>query len=148
MELSNRKSRFRSATMMPAAPRETVVISAQQPAHVRAHPRNPDGCEIALANCASQRITVTSLNQPSTRAQTLVETSADRMSGCTEATACSGDQVHVHPSLADRCTVVLITSPTIIHPDTYMLEEVACSLVLAPGLDACPKIIVADGFKV
>jgi hypothetical protein len=51
-------------------------------------------------------------------------------------------------SWVNRCTIVFITSPAVVHPETYMLEEVACSLALAPGLDGCPKIIIADGFKV
>jgi hypothetical protein len=45
-------------------------------------------------------------------------------------------------------TVIMTTSPIPSNPCTAMLEAVAESLSLVPGLEDCPKIVVCDGVKV
>jgi len=49
--------------------------------------------------------------------------------------------------LAALLTVVLVTSPTPSNPSTALLELVLGSLALVPGLCACRKIIVCDGYR-
>jgi hypothetical protein len=50
--------------------------------------------------------------------------------------------------LRDRLTVVVTTSPVPSNPSTAMIEELFQSFAMCPGLSACRKIIVCDGFNV
>eukprot|EP00667_Euglena_gracilis_P019668 EG_transcript_21107 len=50
--------------------------------------------------------------------------------------------------LGERLSVVIVSSPTRSNPATDMLQEVVASLALGPGLAACPKVVVFDGYRV
>ena len=50
--------------------------------------------------------------------------------------------------LSERVTILFITSPSFGNPAVRLIEEVACSLSLVPGLTQCAKLIIADGIKV
>ena len=47
-----------------------------------------------------------------------------------------------------RLTIVLVTSPIPSHPSTELIDQVIQSFDLVEGLEACPLIIVADGFQI
>ncbi|CAE8646154.1 unnamed protein product, partial [Polarella glacialis] len=51
-------------------------------------------------------------------------------------------------SLADKVSVVLVTSPVGSHPSTQLVEGVISSFDLVAGLSDCPLLVVADGVKV
>ena len=51
-------------------------------------------------------------------------------------------------ALEDQLTVVIVSSPTFLHPSTTLVERVVTSFSCIDGLDKCPVIIVLDGFVI
>lgn len=49
--------------------------------------------------------------------------------------------------IEDRLSIVVVTSPLALNPDTRLIDAVINSFNLVHGLQECPLIIVADGVK-
>lgn len=50
--------------------------------------------------------------------------------------------------LSKKITVIIVSSYSPFHPDTYLIDSVIDSLRFFPGLCECSKIIVLDGYSV
>ncbi|CAD7972132.1 unnamed protein product, partial [Amoebophrya sp. A120] len=59
--------------------------------------------------------------------------------------SCSASSSEEEIDLSERLSIVLVTSPIGMHPQTTLVDGVITSFDLIPGLQKCPLVIVADG---
>lgn len=50
--------------------------------------------------------------------------------------------------MKDRLTVIITSSPVRSNPDTHVITRVFQSFNLVPGLAACRKILICDGYVI
>ena len=51
------------------------------------------------------------------------------------------------PSVSEKVTILMVTSPILSHPSTELLERVVSSFSLVSSLSSCQMLLLADGAK-